>query len=314
MEKLMLAHEPTMLVKNVVGGLQPLGLLLALSVSAAAQTVSTIDVPDSTATIALDINDAGTIVGRYASAIDGQTHGFLRTIRGGIETIDVPGAVFTVAAGINNDGAIVGQYRLATDSPPIRRGFLLTRGQFINIEPPGSIFTNVLGISRTGVIVGRFCTTVPCTPESASVHGFVLTGRKFTTFDVPGAHGTNAWKVSPQGYLLGGDTDADGSPQLFMTAHDGVKTIDLPPGLALALDNGGLNPEGDIVASYCDQSPCLSGATNAHGLLLTGGVVSSVDVPGARFTGLFSINARRAMVGLYGDANGRVHGVLLTRR
>ena len=263
-------------------GLLPLGLLLGLSVSAAAQAVTTIDVPDSTATIALDINDAGTIVGRYVSAIDGRTHGFLRTNRGGIEPIDVPGAVFTVAAGINNDDAIVGQYRLATDNPAVRRGFLLTRGQFIDIEPPGSLFTNVLGVSRSGVIVGRFCTTVPCTPESASVHGFVLTGRKFTTFDVPGALGTNAWKVSPQGYILGGYTDAGGSQNLFMTTHDGVRTIDLPPGLPLELDNGGLNPEGDIVAYYCDQSPCIAGATNAHGLLVTGGVVRSVDVPDAR--------------------------------
>jgi hypothetical protein len=78
-EKLMFAYGPSALVKNVIGRLLPLGLLLGLSVTAAAQTVTTINVPDSTATIALDINDAGTIVGRYVGAIDGRTHGFLRT-------------------------------------------------------------------------------------------------------------------------------------------------------------------------------------------------------------------------------------------
>jgi Protein of unknown function (DUF3466) len=165
MKKLMFANEPTVLVKNVVGRLLPLGLVLGLSVSAVAQTVTTIDVPDSTATIALDINDAGTIVGRYVSAFDGRTHGFLRTGRAEFEPIDVPGAVFTVAAGINNDGAVVGHYRLSTDSPAIRRGFLFTGGTFIGVNPPGSLFTNVLGIGPSGIIVGRFCTTVPCTPE-----------------------------------------------------------------------------------------------------------------------------------------------------
>jgi hypothetical protein len=66
--------------------------------------VTTIDFPDATSTVALDISSAGDIVGRYVSAADGNTHGFLRSKRGEFSTIDFPGAVFTVAAGINAGG------------------------------------------------------------------------------------------------------------------------------------------------------------------------------------------------------------------
>src|SRR2546423_11193600 len=56
---------------------------------------TTIDVPGASTTGALDINNEGVIVGRYASA--GRTHGFVRSTAGELTTIDFPGAGFTVA-------------------------------------------------------------------------------------------------------------------------------------------------------------------------------------------------------------------------
>src|SRR5438034_325898 len=65
---------------------------------------TTIDYPGASSTAALDINRTGDIVGRYVSASDGNTHGFVRTKRGALHAIDFPGAIFTAAAGINRHG------------------------------------------------------------------------------------------------------------------------------------------------------------------------------------------------------------------
>jgi len=113
-------------------------------------TLTTIDVPGSTSTLATDINAEGEIVGRYVSGADGLTHGFLRNKHGDFTTINFPGAVFTVAAGINALGDIVGMYRLPTDSVRVRHGFLLSGGAFTTIDPPGAVFTNALGINASG--------------------------------------------------------------------------------------------------------------------------------------------------------------------
>src|SRR2546427_5226716 len=61
---------------------------------------TTIDVPGASTTGALDINNEGVIVGRYASA--GRTHGFVRSTAGELTTIDFPGAGFTVAGALHH--------------------------------------------------------------------------------------------------------------------------------------------------------------------------------------------------------------------
>ena len=153
-------------------------LPLATAAPAAAKSSTPIDFPHSTATVALDINAAGEIVGRYTSELDGLEHGFLRSRHGRLVSVDYPGANFTVAAGINDGGDIVGQYRLPTDPMMSRRGFMLRRGHF-TINPPGALFTNVLGIGPRGEAVGRYCSMLPCTSDSVYVHGFRYAGGEF---------------------------------------------------------------------------------------------------------------------------------------
>ncbi len=288
--------------------LVPVCFVLATASPATAQSFTTIDFPDSTATVALDINASGDIVGRYTTP-DGLEHGFLRTEQGELISIDYPGSNFTVAAGINARGDIVGQFRLLTDAMRVRRGFVLSAGQFTEINPPGSVFTNVLGIGPNGDVVGRYCTILPCTSESLYVHGFLYAEGEFTTIDVPGALGTNAWKITPQGKILGGYTDSGGERHLFLLTQDGFTTIDVP-GVSIASDNGGINTHGEIVGFYCDSEPCRTAIT--HGFLLGTGELTSIDVPGAIFTVSFSINTRGDIAGFYADTSGRNHGFVLS--
>jgi uncharacterized membrane protein len=274
---------------------------------------ATIDVAGATSTVALDINGAGDIVGSYVAA--GRTRGYLLERTGLLFLIDYPGAVFTRAAGINARRDIVGTYRLPADPASARHGFLLSEGQFTTIDPPGAVFTNPLGINERGDIVGRYCVTTPCQPESPGVRGFLLSDGEFATIEVPGARGTNAWKINARGDIVGGYTGADGLRHVFlMDGHTrSFATVDVPGVVDTGNDNGGINSRRDIVAVHCDTAPCRGASLDAHGFLLSRGLVTTVDAPGAVATNAFGINERGDVVGVYEDAAG-LHGFWLGRR
>jgi uncharacterized membrane protein len=289
-------------------------LLAALAPNSLAsddRTFATIDFPDSTSTIAIDISATGEIVGSYNDAKG--THGYLLSRNGQFTPIDVPGANFTRAAGINPGGDIVGTYRLSTDPAMARHGFLLSKGAFNPIDPPGAVFTNPLGINSEGDIVGRFCTTLPCSSDRENVHGFLLSQGQFTTIDIPGARGTNAWKINPRGEIVGGYTGGDGKKHVFLLSlrKREFVTIDVPGAAETLLDNGGINSRGDIVASYCDTAPCTSASHDVHGFLLSRGHFTTIDFPVNQPTNAFAINAPGEIVGGYASGS-NVNGFLLS--
>jgi uncharacterized membrane protein len=270
---------------------------------------TTVDVPGATATRLFAINEEGVAVGRYESA--GRTHGFVRSATGELTTIDVPGAGFTVAGALNNGGDIVGWYTLP-DAPAIRHGFLLRDGgEFASFDPPGSTFTNPLGINDRGDIVGRFCSLAMCRePGNGDFQGFLLHDGEFTILEVPGSIETNAWKINDRGEIVGGFGVAGGGVELFLLRKDKFTTFAIPNGMPLSEDNGGINARGDVVGRYCDASPCLIGPMG-HGFVISGGALTTLDVPDALGTGAFGINARREVVGGYHDAGGVLHGYVM---
>ena len=274
-------------------------------------TLTPFDVPGTTVTLALDINSEGFIVGRYASA--GVTHGFMRSPSGDFTTIDFPGGSLTVATAINERGDIAGQYAVPS-APTQRHGFLLKDGVFTSFDAPGSVFTNALGINNRGDIVGRYCTQLPCAaPGGGSFHGFLLRDGQFTTIDIDGALETDLFKVNSPGEIAGGFLTPDHKEQISFLANGNLTVLAPPSGQPVSLDNGGINERGDVVGTYCDWAlPCLLGPTGTHGFLMSGGVFTTIDVPGASATAAIGINARGDVVGSYADATG-THGFLLSR-
>jgi hypothetical protein len=276
-----------------------------------AMILTLIDYPGANGTFPLGLNNNDEIVGR--TNIAGVTHGFLRNANGDFTTIDYPGASFSVATAINNVGDIVGQYALPS-APAERHGFLLRDGEFTTFDPASSRFTNALGINERGDIVGRFCETPPCGPPgTGAYHGFLSREGTSTVFDIPDSRETNAWKINARGEILGGFRTADGVHHLFVLRGSELSTFDLPEGRPIALDNGGINERGDIVGVYCIAAPCSIGSAGSHGFLLSDGQLITIDVPGARTTGVFGITARGDMVGGYADATGKNRGFLLRR-
>ena len=97
-------------------------------------------------------------------------------------------------------------------------------------------------------------------------------------------------------------------------AHDhAFTTIDVPG--ASSTQALGINPKGNVVGAY-------GNATGTHGFLLRrregdddgdNDAFTTIDVPGASFTGAFGINPKGSVVGVYSNATG-THGFLLRRR
>jgi hypothetical protein len=171
-------------------------------------TVTTIDFPGATFTVATGINPSGHIVGRYRSP-DGMFHGFT-LIDGSFTTIDYPGAISIQAMAINEEGDIAGYY---VDAGGVFHGFLLTDGYFTTFDPPDSIATGmsggILGINSRGEIAGCYTTADGVT------HGFVLRNGRYTSFDIRERFTSNTG-VNRQGDIVGLFEDATGRRHGFL--------------------------------------------------------------------------------------------------
>src|SRR5215467_3942239 len=119
--------------------------------TASSYSVTPIDVPASTLTVACGIDMLGRVVGYFVDPAG--THGFLFS-DGAFTTITFPGAVWTVAYGVNTAGQIVGGY--GADPSSGRHGFLRTKGRFSSIDFPGSTDTVARGLNNRGQIVGDY--------------------------------------------------------------------------------------------------------------------------------------------------------------
>jgi uncharacterized membrane protein len=180
----------------------------SLDVPGAAQTTGIVfEFGEGLGTAAYGMNEAGAIVGEYASA-DGVGHGWMRRGRHFV-TIDHPAAApfpgfGTTAFAVSNDGTVVGRYWAV--EPPYGHGFLFRNGRFTEVAVPGSggsfgIQTN--GINARGEIVGTYTT-----PDEV-YHGLLRHGGRVWRIDYPGAAGTEVHFINERGDITGAYWNAD---------------------------------------------------------------------------------------------------------
>jgi uncharacterized membrane protein len=300
-------------------GIEPKGTRTAQSAQAlAGETFTSFDVPGATNTIAADINNSGSIVGRYCTLsicadLTSEWHGYL--LNGDhVTTIEFPNAFHTNAVGINESGDIVGRYRDVSNGP--FRGFLLRDGEFERIDFPGAFSTRPYGITPDGdVIVGDYCTHPGCVrPAAGHWHGFVLVDGQFTSFDFPGALFTQVWRINDDGQIVGRYKGQDGAFHVFLLSDGAFTSIDFPGAANTGGDAGGINAAGDIVSSYCNGVGCVPSAMGGHGFLLRNGQFTSIDFPSSVITLSHGINDVGDTVGAYADQGGKVHGYLKRAR
>jgi probable HAF family extracellular repeat protein len=177
------------------------------------RTLTHIDFPSASQTIAFGINNRGQIVGSFANA-GGAVHNFLFD-KGAFIQIDFPGgAPLPTDAGniigINDRGQIVSQF---LDAAGTLHGFLFDDGVFTTIDVPGSTATGISGINDRGQMIGVY-------DSEGKPHGFVLDQGVVTTTDIPGATVTIPFGINNHGEIVGGFIDAGGVQHGFLAECD----------------------------------------------------------------------------------------------
>ena len=304
---------------------------LANRAEAGSPTFTTIDFPGSAATLANGMAPSGAVVvvGDYVDATG--EHGFV--FRGGAFTsISFPGAIFTETYAVNINGVIVGDYSSTNSSGngTALHGYVLAGGTFVSLDFPGANFyTQARGINSQGDIVGTYFLgngvgSGESPLSSGNGHGFLLSGGVYNSIDFPGAILTEAWRISDKGEILGRyKSSTDGGFHIFLLASGSFITVqDVPNSIATASSNyssGGVTEAGDIVGDYSDATPIFKdfkglgkNSGNLHGFLLSGGVYTKIDFPGANATGAWGVNSSGYIAGPYIDANNNSHGYLMT--
>jgi hypothetical protein len=160
------------------------------------------DVPGSTWTIVLGLNNAGDFAGSDIPS-SGVQSGFV-SIGGVITEFTVAGSTNTLAYQINDRNQAAGYY---IDVSGITHGYYRDSDGsiFAPIDPAGSTGTIVFGNNNKNWIVGRY-------PDASGVtHGFVfIPPDQYVTYDFPGSTFTSLNGINKRGLIVGRYLDASG--------------------------------------------------------------------------------------------------------
>jgi hypothetical protein len=160
------------------------------------------DVPGSSWTIILGLNNAGDFSGSDIPS-SGVQSGFV-SIGDVITEFTVPGASNTLAYQINASNQACGYY---VDESGITHGYYRDSDGsiFSPIDPAGSTGTIVFGNNDKNWIVGRY-------PDVAGLtHGFVFVPPdQYVTYDFPGSTFTSLNGINKRGLIVGRYLDASG--------------------------------------------------------------------------------------------------------
>src|SRR5271157_1793508 len=248
-----------------------------------------ITVPGATAVQALGINASREIVGDYTDG-GGNQHGFVDVL-GSISTLDVPSSTLTNAFGVNAAGQIVGIYRDAND---VYHGFLDSGGTFTTLDFPGAQLTGADDINASGQIVGSYQIIA-----GFDTRGFLDNGGVFSTVDVPGASYTTGNGINTPGQIVGICLGGLCGAQYSGFIDTGGQFKPLP------FQAYGINDSG-VIVGYSLVGPAIDG------VLDQGGVMTTLNFPGADSTLLLQINNSGDIVGDYRNSDGIDHGFLAT--
>jgi uncharacterized membrane protein len=177
--------------------------------------------------------------------------------------------------------------------------------KFTSIDFPGAVVTTARGINNHGVIAGSY--RIPGSPRQA----LLFKKGKFIPLapPAPDASFSEATSINDRGDVTGQWGDANGFSHGFLL-HDGTLTILDVPGAtdtyALGVNDSGL------VVGYWDLLDANFNTLAIYGFSWKDGgfIDMQINFPGAAASGLFGVNARGDLSGVWlPDPNGNIeHG------
>ena len=216
-------------------------------------------------------------------------------------TASYPGDTFTQLLGINNSLLVAGYHNFASNS-----GFTLKLPLgFVTENFPNSMMTQVIGINNTGTTDGFYV------DNGGTTHGFYKTGSTYTTVDYPGTPfnqllGQNDLGQASGYYSMSANNSTPDIPYIYNQLGGNVFEVITIPAAVGGAQATGINNSQQVSGFYID-----AGGVN-HGFLLTAGLLTTLDPPGATFAQALGLNNRGQVVGQFMDAGGNTHGFLWT--
>jgi probable HAF family extracellular repeat protein len=243
-------------------------------------------VPGSSYTVGVGVNNLGDIVGSFVS--NGVQSGFLYT--GGVfQTIACPGAGATIAQGINDSGVIVGWCVFGK----LAKGFIYQNGSYSYVNYPKAKLTALEGINNQGEIVGVFQIVF------GSQHSFYYSNGTFTAL---GTKNSNLAAINNVGMIAGG-----ACVNVYQcNASQGVvyvkgptrwklqKTVNYPGAGGTALN--GINDNGDLAG---DWGPTTNGQQEGFVYIKGTNTFVGFDIQNSTDMAAEGINNSGEVVGFY---------------
>jgi hypothetical protein len=160
------------------------------------------DVPGSTTTIVLGVNNVGNFCGSDTPATGVQS-AFL-SIGGTVTEFAIPDATATLAYQINEANQSCGYF---VDAAGVSHGFFRDSDGSIRspLDYPGSTSTIIFGNNNKNWMVGRYTT-----PDGLTHGFFLILPNKFLNYDYPGATFTSLNGINSDGLVVGRYMDASG--------------------------------------------------------------------------------------------------------
>jgi len=258
--------------------------------------IDRIDLPgDGSFTVLARITNRGRIVGKTPDQ-DGVGFDGLVGNRRKLRRFEFPGAMATYAQGIDERGRIVGD---ASPGPsvldPGATGYLLDRGRLRRIAYPGAVYTQAFGINNRGQVVGEYL------DQDGVVHGYRWKNGRFKSFDGPTGTSASITDINDRGDMVGAYALDPSNPLAGVRGfllRKGSYTTFSAPGFPLTLPFD-INNRGQIAGLTGDL-------TEEHGFLLAKGAdgpMTQIDVPGAPRTGVYGLDDRGRLIGVYDNPN-----------
>jgi parallel beta-helix repeat protein len=184
--------------------------------------------------------------------------------------------------------------------------------QFTPIDVQGATWTGPFGISSAGDLAGYFADGADGRPRAFIWRAGASAPAQF--IEPPDAKITYGIGINRSGEVVGWYQDQANRWHGFHYAAGKYATIDYPDPKSFASLADGINDAGDIVGQYNSLGdPQQPFGRGMRGFLLSKGVFTSIEIPGAITTQSRGINSAGDVVGYFMDANQRVHGFLLKR-
>jgi len=187
-------------------------------------TLTTLDFPGASDTIAFGVNQSDTVVGEWDLLDSGGNlivaHGFT-WVNGSFSQVDFPGSGDSSVNGIDDAGDLVGEWDTGPTAT-VGHGFIFSKGKFtsFDVPVPGSTLSQGNDINSPSLYIGIYL------DGGGNEHGFLQSGATFTNIDFPATTLTSTWGINNSSQIVGNHFDLNAPVAGYLAFPMGAQAME----------------------------------------------------------------------------------------